>query len=277
MDGNMIFNLGDANCDLPTTGKAWEILLEHVKENAMHRDLYLGDLDDDDIIQEVRERGIPYENIYGEDATVGELFNDDDIIDHIRDANIPVDAIYDEDDLRENAMVQKMLEDEREGLMDDGWGKVDEKDDEIGQLEKQKYEAYETIAELRREIAEMRKEAEENASCFGQLEETIAERIREIAHLQQSWGDKESLLCTAEDEIVKLEEKNAKLKKKVAEQAKEIVGLLKQMDEIIRLTLERYGRCDDGIGGVFEFVDSDEEEEKDELNSAIDASGNALH
>jgi hypothetical protein len=249
MDGNMIFNLGDANCDLPTTGKAWEILLEHVKENAMHRDLYLGDLDDDDIIQEVRERGIPYENIYGEDATVGELFNDDDIIDHIIEAKIPVDAIYDEDDLRENAMVQKMLEDEREGLMDDGWGKVDEKDEEIGQLEKQKYEAYETIAELR----------------------------REIAHLQQSWGDKESLLCTAEDEIVKLEEKNAKLKKKVAEQAKELEEQEKQMDEIIRLTLERYGRCDDGRGGVFEFVDSDEEEEKDELNSAIDASGNALH
>jgi hypothetical protein len=242
MDGKMIFNLGDANCDLPTTGKAWEILLEHVKENAMHRDLYLGDLDDDDIIQEVRERGIPYENIYGEDATVGELFNDDDIIDHIIEAKIPVDAIYDEDDLRENAMVQKMLEDEREGLMDDGWGKVDEKDEEIGQLE-----------------------------------ESIAELKQEIAHLQQSWGDKESLLCTAEDEIVKLEEKNAKLKKKVAEQAKELEEQEKQMDEIIRLTLERYGRCDDGRGGVFEFVDSDEEEEKDELNSAIDASGNALH
>jgi len=242
MDGNMIFNLGDANCDLPTTGKAWEILLEHVKENAMHRDLYLGDLDDDDIIQEVRERGIPYENIYGEDATVGELFNDDDIIDHIREAKIPVDAIYDEDDLRENAMVQKILEDEREALDSDGWAKADE-----------------------------------NASWIGQLEETIAERIREIAHLEQSWGDKESLLCTAEDEIVKLEEKNAKLKKKVAEQAKELEEQEKQMDEIIRLTLERYGRCDDGRGGVFEFVDSDEEEEKDELNSAIDASGNALH
>lgn len=85
--------------DLPTTGKAWEILLEHVKENAMHRDLYLGDLDDDDIIQEIRERRIPYQNIYGEDATVGELFDAFDIIDYIHEAEIPVDAVYDEDDL----------------------------------------------------------------------------------------------------------------------------------------------------------------------------------
>jgi len=195
----MIFNLGDANCDLPTTGKAWEILLEHVKANAMQRDLYLGDLDDDDIIQEVRERNIPYENIYGEDATVGELFNDDDIIDHIIEAKIPVDAIYDEDDLRENAMVQKMLEDEREGLMDDGWGKVDEKDDEIGQLE-------ETIAELKQEIAKLAKERDDYGECLNRIQSAILEDANLRKAFESRWNKRFPLEAEEAEEAEEEEE-----------------------------------------------------------------------
>jgi len=216
MDGNMIFNLGDANCNLPTTGKAWEILLEHVKENAMHRDLYLGDLDDDDIIQEVRERNIPYENIYGEDATVGELFNDDDIIDHIREAKIPVDAIYDEDDLLENAMVQKMLEDERNCMDSDGWAKVDEKDEEIGQLEETIAELKQEIANHKKKVAELAKERDDYGECLGRIQSAILDDANLRKAFESRWNKR--------------------------------------------------------------FVDEEgDEEEKDELNSAIDASGNALY
>lgn len=149
------------NRDLPTTGEAWEILLEHVKENAMHKDLYLGDLDDDDIIQEARERGISYQDIYGEDATVGELFDDDDIIDYIREAEIPVDAVYDEDDILDCECVRvKIAELEEEVLTEeqkeawagqaykDGWkegwagvdifhGRYGDDEDRIEELERQ--------------------------------------------------------------------------------------------------------------------------------------------
>jgi len=202
----MIFNLGDANCDLPTTGKAWEILLEHVKENAMHRDLYLGDLDDDDIIQEVRERNIPYENIYGEDATVGELFNDDDIIDHIIEAKIPVDAIYDEDDLRENAMVQKMLEDEREGLMDDGWGKVDEKDDEIGQLEETIAEKIQEIAYHENKVAELAKERDDYGECLNRIQSAILEDANLRKAFESRWNKRFPLEAEEAEEAEEEEE-----------------------------------------------------------------------
>jgi len=172
----------------------------------MHRDLYLGDLDDDDIIQEVRERNIPYENIYGEDATVGELFNDDDIIDHIIEAKIPVDAIYDEDDLRENAMVQKMLEDEREGLMDDGWGKVDEKDDVIGQLE-------ETIAELRQQlayhekkVAELAKERDDYGECLNRIQSAILEDANLRKAFESRWNKRFPLEAEEAEEAEEEEE-----------------------------------------------------------------------
>jgi len=60
--------------------------------------------------------------------SIHDLFDDDDVIAHVQEAGIPVDAIYDEDELHENEMIQKMLEDEREGLL--------EKEEEIEELEK---------------------------------------------------------------------------------------------------------------------------------------------
>ena len=68
--------------------------------------------------------------------SIHDLFDDDDVIAHVQEAGIPVDAIYDEDELRENEMIQKMLEEEREELNSDGWAKVEEKDEEIEELEK---------------------------------------------------------------------------------------------------------------------------------------------
>jgi hypothetical protein len=100
MDAKMIFNLDDANCDLPTTGKAWEILLEHVKENAMHRDLYLGDLQDEDIIEELQRRGL----------SVADVFDDDEIRDHVHDCQMPIDEIFDEDEILDCGCVMDAID-----------------------------------------------------------------------------------------------------------------------------------------------------------------------
>jgi hypothetical protein len=127
----MTINLDDAN--LPTTGKAWDAMLKHVMANC----------DVDDIIEEIKNRGndIPLADLL--DADCG----DDAVVEYIHDAGITIDAIWDEGELREMDIIQQMLESEREGLMDDGWGKVAEKDDEIEELEKK-------VAELKEEIDE---------------------------------------------------------------------------------------------------------------------------
>jgi hypothetical protein len=115
----MTINLDDAN--LPTTGKAWDAMLKHVMANC----------DVDDIIEEIKNReSIPLADLL--DADCG----DDAVVEYVHDAGIPVDAIWDEDELRDMEIIQTMLEQEREGLMDDGWGKVAEKDEEIEELEK---------------------------------------------------------------------------------------------------------------------------------------------
>jgi hypothetical protein len=129
MDAKMTINLDDAN--LPTTGKAWDAMLKHVMANC----------DVDDIIEEIKNRGndIPLADLL--DADLG----DDAVVEYVHDAGIPIDAIWDEEELREMEIIQQMLEDEREGLMDDGWGKVAEKDEQIEELEKK-------VAELKEEI-----------------------------------------------------------------------------------------------------------------------------
>jgi antitoxin component of RelBE/YafQ-DinJ toxin-antitoxin module len=68
--------------------------------------------------------------------SIHDLFDDDDVIAHVQEGGIPVDAIYEEDELRENEMIQKMLEEEREELNSDGWAKVEERDEEIEELQK---------------------------------------------------------------------------------------------------------------------------------------------
>jgi hypothetical protein len=165
------------------------------------------------------------------------------IAEEISDREIPVDEIYDEDDLRENDMVQKMLEDEREGLMDDGWGKVDEKDDEIEQLE-------ETIAELRQEIATHKKKVAELKEWN---EKMGLNRNEEWCRRCGSWdaGHEDS------DRIVKDPKWGW-----VCDDC--------QHD----LNNEDHEKCDECLNckdcGCCEC-------EEDELNSAIDASGNALY
>jgi len=57
------------------------------------------------------------------------------------------------------------------------------------------------------------------------------------AYLTSKLNDTEALLETAELD-------NEKLEKKIAE-------LTEQMDNIIKQTLGRHGRCDDGMGGEF--------------------------
>jgi len=116
----MNINLDDAN--LPTTGTAWDAMLKHVMANC----------DDDDIIDEIRNRGnsIPLADLL--DADCG----DDVVVKYVHDAGIPIDAIWDEGELREMEIIQTMLEQEREELDSDGWAKVDERDAEIEELEK---------------------------------------------------------------------------------------------------------------------------------------------
>ena len=116
----MKINLDDAN--LPTTGTAWDAMLKHVMANC----------DDDDIIDEIRNRGnsIPLADLL--DADCG----DDVVGKYVHDAGIPIDAIWDEGELREMEIIQTMLEQEREELDSDGWAKVDERDAEIEELEK---------------------------------------------------------------------------------------------------------------------------------------------
>ena len=203
-------------------------LAEVIKKIIAEAGLTVADLfEDSEVCDHIHESGIPIEQIYDEDDIlscgcvtdkieeledrIGELQEENDELDtknaKLKTKNAELKRqLTDEDKLRENDVVQNILEQEREGLMDDGWGKVEEKDDEIGQLE-------ETIAELKQEIAQH--------------------------------------------------------KKKVAEQEKELEDQQKQMDEIIGLTLKRHGRCDDGRGGVFEFVDSDEEEDDDIIEGQI--------
>jgi len=78
------------------------------------------------------------------------------IAEEISEREIPVDAIYDEDELLENDMIQKMLEDEREALDSDGWAKVDEKDEEIEELEKKNAELERQLTEFREWNAKMK-------------------------------------------------------------------------------------------------------------------------
>jgi hypothetical protein len=115
----MTINLDDAN--LPTTGTAWDAMLKHVMANC----------DVDDIIEEIKNReSIPLADLL--DADCG----DDAVVEYVHDAGIPIDAIWDEDELREMEIIQTMLEQEREELDSDGWAKVDEKDEEIEELQK---------------------------------------------------------------------------------------------------------------------------------------------
>jgi hypothetical protein len=71
MDGKL--NIDDAN--LPTTGKVWDAMVEHVLRNLSDADL--------------KERS----------GITVDMFDDEEIREHIQDSGIPVDAIYDEDDL----------------------------------------------------------------------------------------------------------------------------------------------------------------------------------
>ena len=48
-------------------------------------------------------------------------------------------------------------------------------------------------------------------------------------------------------------------RQRIAELEKKVAELEEQVESIIRETLARHGRCDDGVGGVFEFCDTDEE------------------
>ena len=135
MDATMIFNLNDANCDLPTTGKAWEILLDHVKENAMHRDLYLGDLQDEDIIEEVQRRGL----------SVGEVFDDQDILDHVHDGGMPLEEIFDEDEILGCGCVTDAM---------------DELEKKRSKTRKRNAELEQKVAELEAKVAELMKTKE---------------------------------------------------------------------------------------------------------------------
>ena len=48
-------------------------------------------------------------------------------------------------------------------------------------------------------------------------------------------------------------------RQRIAELEEKVAELEEQVESIIRETLARHGRCDDGMGGVFEFCDTDEE------------------
>ena len=135
----MIFNLNDENCDLPTTGKGWEILLDHVKENAMHRDLYLGDLQDDDIIEELQRRGL----------SVADVFEDDDIRDHIHDGGMPIDEIFDEDEILECGCVIDAMDE-----LEKKRSKTKKKN---ARLEKENAELKAKVAELEEKVGDVKR------------------------------------------------------------------------------------------------------------------------
>ena len=136
--------------------------------------------------------------------SIHDLFDDDDVIAHVQEAGIPVDAIYDEDELRENEMIQKMLEEEREELNSDGWAKVDEKDEEIEELEKK-------VAELKEKVAGLEKSWD---SMKWELDEKDAEMMEVV---------------DAVERVDKLKGANRTLKKKNAELEKKVTELTEQM------------------------------------------------
>lgn len=137
--------------DLPTEGGAWDAMLEHVKENAMTRDLYLGDLEDDTIIEEVQNRGIPLNDIY-DDLSVADVFDDETIVEYIRDMGIPPNVVYDEDAILDCECVKSLLEIAKI--------KTEEWEATAGALYKQR------IAKLELENAEL---AEENEDYLAQV------------------------------------------------------------------------------------------------------------
>jgi hypothetical protein len=170
MDAKMIFNLDDANCDLPTTGKGWEILLEHVKENAMHRDLYLGDLQDEDIIEELQRRGL----------SVADVFDDDEVCDHIHESGIPADVVYDEDDILECGCVTDKIEE-----LEDQIGELQEANDESehdNEILKKKWRG------LEKKVAELEKQNAELMKVVGDVERVV-ELERQLAEFRE-WNAK---------------------------------------------------------------------------------------
>jgi hypothetical protein len=177
MDAKMIFNLDDANCDLPTTGKAWEILLEHVKENAMHRDLYLGDLQDEDIIEEVKRR----------ELSVGEVFDDQDILDHVHDGGMPIDEIFAEDEILGCGCVTDKIEE-----LEDQIGELQEANDESehdNEILKKKWRGLEKkVAELEKQNAELERQLAKDADVQRQLAEVV-ELERQLAEFRE-WNAK---------------------------------------------------------------------------------------
>lgn len=197
MDGKMIFNLNDKNCELPTresNPEAWKILVEHVGLHASYEEIFNGEttMTVNQVLEElICERDLPteggawdamlehvgqhasYDEIFADGKPeIHDLFDDDDIVGYIQEAGIPIDEIYDDDEILESNCVKTFSA----SLLEKVKTKTEEWEATAGGLYKQR------IAEL---------------------EET--------------------------------------------------------MESIIRETLARHGRCDDGVGGVFELCDTDEE------------------
>lgn len=229
----MIFNLNDANCELPTTGKAWEILLEHVKENAMHRDLYLGDLDDDDIIEEVKRR----------ELSVGEVFDDQDILDHVHDGGMPIDEIFAEDEILGCGCVIDALEEKEKKVaeLEDGWEKtLHEKRSHykrIVGLEEKVAELEKKNAELEKEIKDWAKMVDEMGFEQGDLERKVAKLEKEVAKLSY---DMTMTTTQYEETIAKLEKKVAQLKWDLDEKETELMEAVDAVERVDRLERKVY-------------------------------------
>jgi len=212
--------------------------------------------------------------------TIVDLFDDDEVIDYIHESGIPLEAIYDEDEiLDQNCVTDKIQE------LEDQIAELEEKNDELDAENDELDEKNDELEEKNDELEEKNAELEEKNDELD-AEKTELDHDNEI--LKKKWRN-------LEKELAEFREWNAKMKDNENEEwcrrcgswqnyERDGSNIIKDakwgcvchdcLHHLDNPDHERCKECDC-------CKDCDccvcEEEDEDELNSAIDASGNALY
>jgi chromosome segregation ATPase len=95
-------------------------------------------------------------------------------------------AIFDNpENLRSVPAVEKLLEEEREELIDDGWKKADEYQEQAEELEEQVEELEAKVAKLEKKVAKLKKQV----SSYDEVIETQADEIAELKAAEHNLVD----------------------------------------------------------------------------------------
>lgn len=170
--------------------------------------------------------------------TIADLFDDDEVCDHIHESGMSADVVYDEDDILDCGCVTD---------------KIQELEDQIAELEERNDELDTKNAKLKKKNAKLAKERDDYDECLARIQSAMLEDANMRKAFEGRWNKR----FVDDDTLL------------------EGVECRKCGITLPPHTVRTHLTVGDPIHTCPHKTDEDDE--KDELNSAIDASGNALY